>query len=585
MFRESRSRTGVVAGVAGIQRRRKVASLLVLLVAVAALVHGGAVSARSSFGTLVADAAAVRINVGGGAYTASDGSVFSADAYYSGGDTASTTAAIAGTADPALYRDERWGNFSYSIPVANGSYDVRLHFVELYYGGDCVGKRVFSLDVVETPGPPDVSTLDICAGVGPDAALVETVSGVSVTGGRLDLQALYGSADDPELTAIEVVPVEPPPPLDVQAPSTPAGLVVSGQTQSSLLLSWSASIDGVGVGGYGVYRDGVSVAATTETSYAFTGLACGTSYTLGVDAVDAAGNRSANATVTGSTAACPPPPSGPCGTASTPPATYDHVIWIFMENQDYNHVIGSSSAPYENQLANACGLATNYSAITHPSLPNYIAATSGDYWGIQDDNPPASHPLTVPSIYSQVNAAGKTWRDYEESAPGNCPQSAAYPYAVKHDPAPYFTGIATDCANWDVPLGTTASGALQHDLAADTLPAFAFVTPNLCNDTHDCSVATGDAWLESWVPMITSSAAYRAGRTALVITWDEADGSASNQVATIVVSPSTTPGTRSDTAFSHYSLLKTTEQLLGFGSYLAHAGDPGTTSMRAAFHF
>jgi hypothetical protein len=480
MSRESQSRTGVVVGIAGIERRHKAAPFLVLLVAVAALVHVGAVSARSSRGATVAAALAVRINVGGPAYTASDGNVFSADAYYSGGETASTTAAISGTPDPALYRDERWGNFSYSIPVANGIYDVRLHFVELYYTGDCIGKRVFSIDVVGTPVTPDVATLDICAGVGPDAALVKTVSGVSVTDGHVDLQAIYGSADDPELTAIEVVPAA-------------------------------------------------------------------------------------------------------CGTASTPPATYDHVIWIFMENQGFNQVIGSSSAPYENQLANACGLATNYSAITHPSLPNYIAATSGDYWGIQDDNPPASHPLSVPSIYSQVKAAGKTWRDYEESAPGNCPQSAAYPYAVKHDPAPYFTGIAADCANWNVPLGTTASGALQHDLAADTLPAFAFVTPNLCNDTHDCSVSTGDDWLKSWVPMITSSSAYRAGKTALVITWDE-DNGGSNQVATIVVSPSTTPGTRSGTAFDHYSLLKTTEQLLGLDSYLAHAGDPGTTSMRAAFH-
>jgi hypothetical protein len=583
MLRESQSRTGVVAGIAGIQRRRKTAPFLMLLVAVAALVHGGAVSARSSRGAMVADASAVRINVGGPAYTASDGSVFSPDGYYSGGQTASTTAAISGTPDPALYQDERWGSFSYSIPVANGIYDVRLHFVELYYTGNCIGKRVFSIDVVDTPVTPDVATLDICAGVGPDAALVKTVSGVSVSDGHVDLQAIYGSADDPELTAIEVVPAETTPPPDVQAPSIPAGLVVSGQTESSLMLSWSASTDDVGVSGYGVYRDGSSVASTTQTNYTFSGLACGTSYTLAVDAYDVAGNRSAEASATGSTAACSPPPSGPCGTASTPPATYDHVIWIFMENQGFNQVIGSSSAPYGNQLANACGLATNYSAITHPSLPNYIAATSGDYWGIQDDNPPASHPLSVPSIYSQVKAAGKTWRDYEESAPGNCPRSAAYPYAVKHDPAPYFTGIAADCAIWDVPLGTTASGALQHDLAADTLPAFAFVTPNLCDDTHDCSISTGDDWLKSWVPMITASPGYRAGKTALVITWDEDDGG-SNQVATIVVSPTTTPGTRSGTAFNHYSLLKTTEELLGLGSYLAHAGDPGTTSMRAAFH-
>jgi phospholipase C len=154
---------------------------------------------------------------------------------------------------------------------------------------------------------------------------------------------------------------------------------------------------------------------------------------------------------------------------------------------------------------------------------------------------------------------------------------------VKHDPAPYYTGIRTDCASWDVPMGTTTSGAFLTDLTNGTLPAFAFVTPNLCNDMHDCSIATGDSWLQSWVPKILASSAYAAGRTALFITWDEDDGSESNRVATIVVSPSTPAGTQSATSFTHYSLLRTTEQLLGVGTFLAHAGDSGTTSMRAAF--
>jgi phospholipase C len=253
-----------------------------------------------------------------------------------------------------------------------------------------------------------------------------------------------------------------------------------------------------------------------------------------------------------------------------------------MENHSYNEIIGSSEAPYINQLASDCGLATNYSAITHPSLPNYIAATSGDYWGISDDNPPSSHPLSVPSIYSQVKAAGLTWRDYEESAPGNCPQDSSGEYAVKHDPAPYYTGITADCANWDVPMGTTSSGNFVRDLNASTLPSFAFVTPNLCNDMHDCSIGTGDAWLQSWVPKIIASPSYQAGNTAIFITWDEDDGSQGNHVATIVVSPSTPLGTQSGAAFDHYSLLRTTEEMLGVSSYLANAAS--AASMRAAFH-
>jgi len=267
---------------------------------------------------------------------------------------------------------------------------------------------------------------------------------------------------------------------------------------------------------------------------------------------------------------------------ATHPPVYRHVLWIWMENKSYSQVIGSSSAPYTNQLAQQCGVATNYTAITHPSLPNYIAATSGDYWAITDDNPPSSHPLAVSSIYSQLKAAGKTWRDYEESAPSNCPLSSSGEYAVKHDPAPYYTGIRTDCASWDVPMGSTTSGNLRNYLNANTLPDFAFLTPNLCNDTHDCSISTGDNWLKSWFQVLLASTAYKSGTTAIFLTYDEDDGSSSNRVMTIVVSPYTPVGTTSTTAFSHYSLLKTTEEMLGLG-FLAHAGDAGTNSMRGAF--
>ena len=281
----------------------------------------------------------------------------------------------------------------------------------------------------------------------------------------------------------------------------------------------------------------------------------------------------------------PPPVGGPCGTRATPPGRYAHVIWIVMENHAYSQVIGSASAPYENQLAGQCGLATNYKAVTHPSLPNYIAMTSGDTQGVSDDNPPSSHPLSAASIFSQVKAAGLTWRSYEEAMPSNCYLGSSGRYAVKHNPAAYFVPIRSDCAVWDVPMGTTSGGAFLNDLSANTLPAFSFVTPDMCNDTHDCGVGTGDSWLQGWIPKIVASPAYQSGNTAIVLTWDEDDFTTVNQVATIVISPTTTPGTRSATAFNHYSLLKTTEQMLGISTYLGHAGDAGTTSMRSAFNY
>ena len=222
-----------------------------------------------------------------------------------------------------------------------------------------------------------------------------------------------------------------------------------------------------------------------------------------------------------------------CGLKSGPPATFAHVIWIWMENHSYGQIIGSSSAPYINSLARACGLATNYTAVSHPSLPNYIAATSGGTWGVTDDNPPSSHPLAVDSIFQQASSA----RSYEESMPANCDPTSSGGYAVKHNPEAYYTPIRSACKANDVPMGTASSGAFSEALTTGKLPAFSFVTPNLCDDMHDCSIQTGDSWLKTWVPKITASATYRAGNTVLFITWDEDDGSNGNQVATIVISP------------------------------------------------
>jgi phospholipase C len=253
------------------------------------------------------------------------------------------------------------------------------------------------------------------------------------------------------------------------------------------------------------------------------------------------------------------------------------VLWIFMENKPYKAIVGSPRAPAINRVARQCGLATQYTAITHPSLPNYIAATSGNTWKISDDAGPPSHRLRVPSIYSQLQAAGKTWRDYEESAPSACPSRSHGLYATKHDPAPYYTPIAAACVRWDVPLSTLAG-----DLARNTLPDFAFVTPNLCNDMHDCSLPTGDRWFGTFLREIVESKAYLDGATAVFLTWDEDDGSTSNHIATIVISPYTRAGTTSAARFTHYSLLKTTEEMLGLGT-IGHAADPSTTSMRDAF--
>ena len=263
-----------------------------------------------------------------------------------------------------------------------------------------------------------------------------------------------------------------------------------------------------------------------------------------------------------------PAVSGPCGTMPLSATHYSHVIWVWMENHSYGKIIGSAKAPYINSVADECGLATNYHNISHPSLPNYVSATSGlSYSGINqfdsDCNPAPACSTSAPSIFGQ----GETWRAYEESMRPNCASADSGEYAVRHNPPPYFTTIS-GCSKDDVRYTQ-----LSSDLAAGTLPAFSFVTPNLIDDMHDGTVADGDTWLSKNLPAIFASSEYRAGSVALFVTWDEGEGGTSNKcatnttdvgchVATLVVSPSTASGTRSGKLFNHWSLLATAEKLL-----------------------
>jgi phospholipase C len=261
--------------------------------------------------------------------------------------------------------------------------------------------------------------------------------------------------------------------------------------------------------------------------------------------------------------------SGPCGTLPITSANYSHVIWILEENHSYGDIIGSAQAPYINSLVSSCGLATNYHNISHPSLPNYIGMTSGvGLSGLtqfsSDCNPSRKCSTSAPSIFGQT----ASWKAYEESMPSNCYRKNSGAYAVRHNPAPYFSKL-TGCVTKDVPF-TQLSG----DLANGTLPAFSFITPNLIDDMHDGTIAQGDQWLQSNLPAVLNSSEYQTGKVAVFVTWDEGTGGTSNDcaantsdigchVATIVISPSTTPGTQSATLFNHYSLLGSTEQLLG----------------------
>ena len=253
--------------------------------------------------------------------------------------------------------------------------------------------------------------------------------------------------------------------------------------------------------------------------------------------------------------------------ASASVAPIAHVWWIVMENHEYGSIIGGKSAPYMNSLAAQYALLTDYYATTHPSEPNYIAMVAGSTLGVTSDG---TYNLTGDSLFSQLAAAGKPWRAYEQDIQPGCftgSSAKAEPdgpgadgaYARKHDPAISFTyvsGNAAQCANIQ-PLR-------DFDPAA---AAFSFITPNLINDMHDGSVAQGDAFLRDFVPLITDSPAFATG--VLFITFDEGSSGAGSQgdggghVATLIVAPGLTAGTQIATYADHYSLLRTTQSLLG----------------------
>jgi hypothetical protein len=251
---------------------------------------------------------------------------------------------------------------------------------------------------------------------------------------------------------------------------------------------------------------------------------------------------------------------------SQPPPDGGHKVMVIVEeNHAYGQIVGSPAAPYLNQLAATYGTARHYDAgypARCPSLAAYILMTSGTTAGICDDKDPKKHPLAGTNLFHQITAAGRQWRDYAETTPGNCALSGHGRYLVRHVPATYYLDERANCRRWTVPL----SPALRDDAAAGHLPAFSFVSPNACHDMHGSPgcptnlIGAGDRWLQTWLPQILAGPDYRAGRLTIILTWDEGT-STSNHIPTIVVAP-TIRHLNISQPVSHCSTLRFTEQQL-----------------------
>jgi acid phosphatase len=240
------------------------------------------------------------------------------------------------------------------------------------------------------------------------------------------------------------------------------------------------------------------------------------------------------------------------------------LLVVIEENQSLSQM--QTGMPYAYSLAQRFGYATNYHAITHPSLPNYLAIVSGQTHGVADDEPPSAHRLTGRTVFGQALAHGKKAAVYADGMRAACStqSSGSPPYAVGHNPWPYFVGERRACRAHDLPVGR-----LWSAVRSGRLPNAGLVVPDKCHDAHDCSPASADSWFRNLMTRVFLGRDWRAGRLAVVLSADEDDGSAGNTVLTVVIHPSqrhhvvTAP-------LDHYSLTKLYEQV-AHTRYLGHA--------------
>ncbi|HXW52337.1 MAG TPA: alkaline phosphatase family protein [Candidatus Acidoferrales bacterium] len=331
--------------------------------------------------------------------------------------------------------------------------------------------------------------------------------------------------------------------------------------------------------------------------------------------------------------------------AATPPGDsavprYDHIFLIIEENQSAS-LVGGADAPELTRLANTYGVATNYFAVTHPSEPNYVALIGGATFGILDDDAYycarrdtrpycklswspiyVDHTIDEPSIGSQLDAEGLSWKEYNESlpSPGSLAVVAPDPsdpngplvYASKHSGFMNFAQVQAD------PLRAQKIvdfGQLAADEKSNDLPNLAVIIPNLCNDMHgvdenapaDCRgtnvhalIQRGDAHAKTIVDAIMATKTWQSSdRDAIVITFDEDDhegkegccgidradlaNSGGGRVPTIVIANRGPRGLADPTAYSHYSLLRTMEDAFGISQHLQNANSPGVVPMVELF--
>jgi phosphatidylinositol-3-phosphatase len=247
---------------------------------------------------------------------------------------------------------------------------------------------------------------------------------------------------------------------------------------------------------------------------------------------------------------------GGASAAAAPIPAFEHVIVVVFENKETSSVLGSPAAPTFNLYARVYARMTRYYAVSHPSLPNYLALVSGSTFGVRTDCVDCT--FGARTLADTIEASGRTWKTYAESLPrAGFLGAASGLYAKKHNPLSYFPPITDDPerAKRIVP-----AEQLSHDLAAGRLPDFAFVVPNMCDSMHDCSVTVGDRWLRRTIAPLL-----RVPNTVVFVTFDEGTTGAhgGGHVTTLAVGTAVRRHCAFTRVTDHYGLLRTIEDAWG----------------------
>jgi hypothetical protein len=261
---------------------------------------------------------------------------------------------------------------------------------------------------------------------------------------------------------------------------------------------------------------------------------------------------------------------------------FDHIVVITFENKEYRKIVNNPYMPTFNMYARDYTLLTQFYAVTHPSLPNYLAMIGGDTFNIRRNCQDCF--INATSLPDLIEASGRTWKTYQEDMDAPCGLGSQDDgeYEQKHNPFVYFDAIRLNkqrCENRVVPLES-----LGADIEAGTLSNFIFITPNMCNNAHNCKLIVTDAWILEKLNQLIPALEKESKNYLVVLNWDEGqdDGSCcglpkpgGGRIAVVLISPVVKNHYQDATPYSHYSLLKTVAASWNL-PYLGHAADEST---------